>query len=565
MIKYTCVEGTKSYWYAWNVVEGNIIACEDVINACNRFLNDIEKSEDSEYPYFFDLNQASRIENASRQLKFTSGARAGQNIELAPPQAFELDNIYCWRFKDNHKKRRFRTATIMKTRKNAKSFDMAFIAIMAMLDENENEVYSFASKRDQAKISFEQCKSLIRSNKKVARKFKLNKTEIIHKTKNSKFEPLAAEAKTLDGTSPGVAIIDEAFVVPVAVKNSAASGTGARLSPLVVSISTSYDVSMVGNWAYEDMIYTKKVNSGEYENDRHFGLIYQLDSEAEVENEEMWEKANPLIPYSPTLLEDLRENYKIAKTKASAMRDFKIKRMNLILDGVSIDKYIHLPSWIALEEEYIDFTDRYVFYGIDLSITTDLSAVTMCSYNEETDMFEFKSHAFAPRENIEEMELRDNIPYRQFEEQGYITLCDGRDIDQDYIIEWVIKTANEEGHKIAMIAYDPYNSDYMLKEFEKLGIPTLEIRQGFRMLSGPTKLFRQYVYNSKLRHEFNPIYNWCIGNCITAKDRFNNEILDKVKSVQKIDLAAAGIFSFLACNLERDNYCDREYDDSYTT
>ena len=563
LIAYSCIEETKAYWYAWNVVEGNIIANQDVTNCCHRFMNDLELSNGEDFPYYFDLEMMAKIENVASCFKFTSGARAGERIDLAPPQSFILGNIYCWRFKDNRKKRRFRFVFLMIARKNSKSFLIALISLIAMMDEQENETYSFAGKKEQARICFEQCKSLIKSNPKVARKFKLNKLEIILKKNNSKFQPLASEEKTLDGTSPSTGIIDEAFIVPRGVKDSVTSGTGARLSPLIVCITTSYDVPTVGNWAWEDMQYTKQINAGVAINERHFGMVYSLDDEKEVEQPEMWEKANPLIPYSPILMEDLQEAYKRAAANPGEMRNFKIKRMNLVLDGVGIDKYLHLPTWKELSVPTIDFKKQYVFYGVDLSITTDLSAVAKCIYDLENDEYYIEVHAFAPEENIHELELRDGVPYREYAAAGHITLCPGRAIDQDFIIEWILKDQDQE--YIAMVGYDPYNSDYMLKRLDEMGINTFEIRQGYRMLSGPTKLFRQYVYNGKIKYVSNPILDWCVSNAITCKDRFNNEILDKVKSVEKIDLLAASIFAFLMCDIEKWNYVDRTYDGSYIT
>ena len=563
LITYSCIEETKAYWYAWNVVQGNVVASKDVYNSCCRFMNDLEKSKDEDYLYYFDLDIMARIENVASCFKFTSGAKAGEQIDLAPPQSFILGNIYAWRFKNNRKKRRFRFVFLMISRKNSKSFLIALISLIAMMDESENETYSFAGKKEQARICFEQCKSLIRSNSKVARKFKLNKLEIILKSNNSKFQPLASEEKTLDGTSPSTGIIDEAFIVPRGVKDSVTSGTGARLSPLIVAITTAYDVPTVGNWAWEDMQYTKKINEGSVENDRHFGMIYSLDSEKEVENPKMWEKANPLIPYSPTLFEDLNEAYNKAKGNPGDMRNFKIKRMNLVLDGVGIDKYLHLPTWKTLGIESYDFKNKYCFFGVDLSITTDLSAVTKCTYDAINDKFIFETHAFAPLENIHELEVRDGIPYRQYANDGYITLCPGRAIDQDFIINWIIN--NQDQEHIAMVGYDPYNSTYMLNRLDELGINTFEIRQGYRMLSGPTKLFRQYVYTNKIQYVKNPILDWCVSNAITTKDKFNNEILDKVKSVEKIDLLAATIFSFNMCDMEKWNYTNRIFDGSYIT
>ncbi len=442
MFEYESIWQTKTYWYAYNVVYGEIIACIDVKNACKRFLNDLERSEnDPNFEFYFDLEQCNRIENVAACLKFTSGSKAGQQIDLAPPQTFVLDNIYAWRYKSNPRKRRFRTAMVMKSRKNAKTFDLSFVSNLAMLDEPEAEVYSVASKKDQAMLSFKQCRSMIASNPRVSKKFKLNRSEIILKTNGSTFKYLASEEKTLDGISPSVGIIDEAFVVPEGVRSSIASGTGARLSPLIVAISTSYDVKMTGNWAFEEMEYTKKVNSGELENERHFGVIYQLDSEDEVDDEKMWEKANPLLPYSETLLDSLREDYKKAVVNSGLMRNFKIKNMNLILDGKGLNKYLSIAAFELLQQNDIDFKGKYLFFGLDLSMTTDLCAVSICAYNEVNDTFDFYVHPFLPKENIRELEISDGIPYRRYADEGYITLIDGPVIEQETVYRWCIEFA----------------------------------------------------------------------------------------------------------------------------
>lgn len=560
--KYTSVYQTKAYAYAYDVVEGNILACEDVHNACNRFIDDCIKAEKAPYKYYFDLDVYEDLEKSYGKFKFAGGEKTGQPIVLEPPQDFIVMNLFCWRFKDNQKKRRFRSGFAMIPRKNAKSFDCALIAIAAMKDEEFGECYSGASKYDQAKLSFEQCKNIISTNPKIARKFKLNKAEIILKSKKSTFKPLSSDYKSLDGVSPNFVLLDEAFVMDEGVRNSLTSGFGQRLSPLAVAISTSYDVSMAGNWAYDEMVYTKKVNSGEIENDRHFGIVYSLDSEEEVHDKSKWIKANPLLPYVSTLEEDLNEEYEKAKHNNSLMRNFKIKRMNLILDGTDITKYLHLPTWQSNTIYEYDFSDKYAFYGVDLSINTDLTATVKTVYDDKADKYIQEAHGFIPRDNIEQLEIRDGIPYRRYADEGYITICDGPIIEYEDVIKYIEKD-QRMGIQTAMVAYDPYNSDYFLKRCEELSIPVFQIRQGYNQLSGPTKLYRTYVYKNKIKHIYNPIFDWCAGNAVTAKDKFGNEILDKLKSVQKIDYLAAGIFAFKICDKEKWNYCNKEYDDSY--
>ncbi len=45
---------TKAYEYATKIVNGDIISSKDVYNCCKRFINDIEKAKNDDYPYYFD-------------------------------------------------------------------------------------------------------------------------------------------------------------------------------------------------------------------------------------------------------------------------------------------------------------------------------------------------------------------------------------------------------------------------------------------------------------------------------------------------------------------------------
>ena len=103
---------TKAYEYATKVVNKEIISSKDVYNCCKRFINDIERAKYDDYPYYFDLEQATKIEVLARNLRFPTGILAGEPINLHISQSFTLSNIYCWRFKDNPTKKRYRMAIV---------------------------------------------------------------------------------------------------------------------------------------------------------------------------------------------------------------------------------------------------------------------------------------------------------------------------------------------------------------------------------------------------------------------------------------------------------------------
>ena len=558
---YRTVEDSKMYQYAVNVVNGVTLACEDVINCCKRFLNDYERSKNVEYPYFIDLEQLNRVEVLARNLKFPDGLLAGQPIDLSLSQSFTICSVFCWRLKVNPRVKRFRSAFLLKARKNSKSQDMAFFSILTMLESMNSTSYSIAGKRDQASISFKDAKKLINTNPNFAENFKLQRSEIIFKGNNASFAPLSSDSRTLDGILPEMLLCDEAMIVPQDVKDSVTSGFGGSASPIFIAISTAYPEHMTEQWCIDELNYGKAVNRGEIENERVFCIAYQLDDKEEVHDENMWIKANPLIEVSETLLETLREDYKKAKVSGATMRNFLTKNMNVFVDTKYSDSYLPSSAWEQLEESFIDFNGKYCFVGCDLSITTDLTSVTFTTYNEDYDTFDFKNHSFLPAAKVFELESQDRMNYRQLSEEGYCTLIPGSVVQQEVVYQHIKEFVELSNAELVVLAYDPYNSDYLIKRCNEDGIRVLEIRNGYRMLSGHTKRLRELVYTRKIRFEKNPILSKAVANAITEKDRFGNEIISKTKSHEKIDPLASLIFSYIACDINKDNYFGRSYDD----
>ena len=277
----------------------------------------------------------------------------------------------------------------------------------------------------------------------------------------------------------------------------------------------------------------------------------------------MWIKANPLWDVSETLRETLREDYKKAKVNPAMMRNFLTKNMNLFLDAKALDTYINQSAWKQLEESFIDFKGKPVFVGCDLSITTDLTSVTFATYNEDLDTFDFKNHSFLPANRVFELESQDKMPYRQYQDEGYCTLIPGDVVQQELVFQHIKEFIELSDAEMVVLAYDPYNSDYLVKRCYEEGIKVLEVRQGYRMLSGHTKRLRELIFTRGIRYEKNPILDRAVFNAVTDKDRFGNEILSKLKSSEKIDPLASLIFSFLACDINKDNYFGQGYDDYF--
>ena len=188
------------------------ISCQAHKWACQRFLDDIERSERSDCSFYWDEHEAGLIVDWFRLLRHSKGVLAGKPIELTKWQKFLLCQVYGWRRKAD-KTRRFRKAFFEVGRKNAKSQMEAGVAlyensVTAVKNSEIAEVYTAGTKRDQSKIVFNEAGLMIRGSPLQTR-FRVTRDNIRHIVSGSTIKPLSKEdGKTGDGTNPALLILD---------------------------------------------------------------------------------------------------------------------------------------------------------------------------------------------------------------------------------------------------------------------------------------------------------------------------------------------------------------------
>jgi len=142
--------------YAFDILNGNIIACKKQQWACERFIDDVNKQGTAGFPFVFDEERAQRFFDWCELFKHTKGVLEGQPIVLQRNQRFDYGNIFGWVHKDT-RLRRFRKTYKQVGRKNAKSQEEALVGLFEVFADGESasEVYCAATKTKQAKIVLE--------------------------------------------------------------------------------------------------------------------------------------------------------------------------------------------------------------------------------------------------------------------------------------------------------------------------------------------------------------------------------------------------------------------------
>lgn len=542
--------------YAERVVEGEIVACELVKLSCQRFLNDLKVGP--ERGITFSEARAQHILNFYKFVPHVKGALAGQPIELMDWHIFILINIFGFIIplvdentgevvlrNDGSGRpvmvRRFRTAYNEVARKNAKSTLSSGVGLYMTGADGEGgaEVYSAATTREQARIVFEDAKSMIKQARPtLGRLFEFNKLAIFQEQTSSRFGPLSSDANNLDGLNIHCAIVDELHAHKTRdVWDVLETATGARLQSLLFGITTAgFNKEGI---CYELRDYAIKVlqgaATGQFEDDTFFGIIFTLDKEDDPFDEKVWQKANPGLGICKRW-DDLRRLAKKAKEQVSARHNFFTKHMNLWVTAEAA--WMDMLKWgkceyIAPQHELKTYP---LWVGVDLSNKIDIcAAVKIWQANNGHAHADFKF--WLPEGRLERCSRQMAELYRKWAELGKLTLTDGDVIDHAQIKaelqQWVA------GESLREIGFDPWSATQFSLALAEEGLPLVEVPQTVRNFSEAMKEIEALVYGGKFHHSNHPVMNWMMSNVTVKPDKNDNIFPNKSTPEAKIDGPAA--------------------------
>ena len=544
--------------YSHNCIKDTAHVCQKHRWACERFLRDVQRAGTETFPYVFDEEKAQRFFNWAHLHRHTKGVLAGEPIDFAPIQRFIFGNVYGWVHQDTGL-RRFRRAYWQVARKNAKSQSLAIVGdyeLMA-LGEPMSEVYIGATKTLQAKIIYNEIVAMLKRCPLLTGKWHESYGVIKHPKSDSILRALSKDdGKTGDGLNPQCGLIDEYHAHPADdILEVINTGMVARRQPLLFIITTAGNNFGGPCYRVEYPLVEKILNPAiDFDVVDYFCMVNELDRDDEgnliddVKNEDCWVKANPIAAAYPEGLANIRSKLDSAIESPEKMESFLTKNMDLWVNQSAMS-YIDMAKWKergAITELPVDPYGYDVYVGVDLSRRIDLTAaaLVMPLDDDGTTKYLVRAHGFIPEETIAAHEKTDKIPYRAWARAGYLTITPGDVVDYRFISTWIREQVDTLGVNLREVCYDPYNATHFAQELDAQGIMTVEVRQGMRTLSEPTKAFREEAYRDNILHEPNPLLDWAISNAVTKRDHNENIMLDKEKSTNRIDPIAAVINAF---------------------
>lgn len=480
------------------------------------------------------------LEFIARFIRLTKGKWAGRPLDLPPWQEQWIRELYGWVRPDGT--RRFRSAFLFVAKKNGKSTLLAALAAYHFLGEGEPraEIYTAATTRKQASIIFGEAMSMVNASPHLASRVKCVphlKTMVCPST-GSVFEALSGEADANDGPSASYVAFDELHRQrDDGLWNTLKYAGAGREQPLMVALTTAGD--RADSLCRQEYDYAKKIESGVIPNVSHHVRIYEAQADCDILDRDAWAAANPSLGHILKVSDfaDDARDAAVDPRKAPAFRRFRLNQWV----GAG-DRFLDWEAWRALGDPALAlsaFSGDQGIVGLDLASVHDLTAAAFLFGQE--DRWRLITKFWAPLEGVEERERRDRVPYRLWAEQGRLELTPGRVTDYGAIFRFVTAVVREIKLKVLL---DPWNATQVGQALEREGLEVIEIGQRMANLNEPTKKLRRTVENSTLRHDDNPVMNWCVTNAVSITDTNENMKIDKKKSRGRIDGLAATINAF---------------------
>ncbi len=530
--------------YARKVVDGEIIACRYVKLACQRHLDDIEKSRDEGYPYVYSAKVADHVCDFIEGLPHIKGnwALREESIVLEDWQCFLICVPFGW-LRRKGGKRRFRRVYDEVPRKNAKSTLAAALGLYMLVadDEYGAEVYSGAGSEKQAHEVFRPARLMALRTPAMCAELgvRVNAKNLHVVPTESRFEPIIG--KPGDGASPSFSITDEYHEHDTPEQyDTMVTGMGAREQPMAFVITTAG--SDTEGPCYAACAELLDVLEGKSENEEFFGIVYTIDDDVDWTSEEALRMANPNMGIS--VFEDyLRSQQRDAVNDPRKAASCKTKHLNVWVTASSpffnYERFRHGTDETLKVE---DFVGEPCWVGLDLAAKLDLTVDLrlfrrMLEQGTPPHYYAFL-RAYCPEERVHDPRRRH---YAAWAEQGWLTVTKGNIVDLDFL-EANVK-ADAECFRILQLGFDPFNATQVAVHLQTYGIECVEVPQTVKHLSDPMKWTDALIVDGRLHHDGNPILAWAIGNVTAQVDRNDNVFPRKEKAEKKIDPAIALIIA----------------------
>jgi phage terminase large subunit-like protein len=518
--------------------KGEIIIGNELMMELEHLIEDMNGNE-----YDYDTTSADlRIDFIENCVKLTKSPFYGQPMKLLLFQKAFISAVYSFKMKDGND--RFKKIILLIARKNGKSELCSALALASFILGNEGSDIVCSSNDDtQASIMYDAIdlmRQMIDPNDLDTKK---NIRFILNKTTNTKIFKMSERTKNKEGRNIDDAFQDEAHELKTnTIPKSIEQSQSLKENPKFFILTTEGFV--IDGYLDDELKAARKIINGEDDSisaSRILAWLYTQDSELEVfQNPRSWAKSNPTLGIVKRL-DYLEEQVELAK-KSKADRIFVLsKDFNLKQNGVE--------SWLNLEDftypakyDLEDLRGGFCLGHVDLAETTDLCCAKALVMKPNDPTKYIISQYFIPQSKLDPENDDHNAEahYKEWAEQGYITICEGNDIDLTVVADWFFTLQKKHGIALFKCGYDQRFAKDWLRRMEEYNwskqYGDIEmILQDAKTLNNAIRLVETELKARLINYNENPVDRWCFKNSCLKINDYRQAIIIKTENAKKID------------------------------
>ena len=541
--------------YIYSVLNKKIPACKELIKQITiiekEFKNELIEIDLDLYEKYIKIGQ----------LFFSS---------IFPFQCFALAMSLCTFYKGTSRAR-WNKLFNLKGRGNGKDSDIAWYSTCLTSEYHGIKRYDvdiIANNFDQSIRPLNDIDFMVKERNKEAFYKKIGESVYSFRT-DSYINARSSDAKMQDGLRSGAVVFNEVHAYQNYSKlNVMITGLGKIDDPRTMYFTTNGEERGA---VLDDMMDTAQdVLDGIVDDRRTLYLIYKLDDIKEIDNKKLWEKANPLLPYRDTLLDEVEDEYEIWKRNPTNMPSFPQKRMNLPISSVEQE----VAPWETILKTQQDYDldnlqGMNCVLGIDSSKTTDWTAVNLLFYDSDIDKYICINHAFICGNNRDLSGIK--APYIQWCNDGFGTIVNDKEVSPEQVIDWVFNLCDENDYNIVSVALDNFKKGIFSSILEKYGysndLDNLKIIRPSDIAEVIPIIERAFI-NERLIWKDNNMLRWATNNTkvipwkrtkTTGDNDMGNQLYAKINPrFRKTDPFMAFVHSMIIKSEIEEEYLDSD-------